>query len=116
MGVRGIALQWISYLSNRMQYVSFQNENSLYGDVVCGVPQGSILGPLLFMKYNNDICNTSDSFRFILFADDTTIVSAQSILRTKILNSLYCSLVEPHFTHCVEVWGYTYRSYLQSLY
>ena len=40
----------------------------------------------------------------------------KSILSTKILNSLYSSLVEPHFTYCVEVWGNTYRSYLQSLY
>ena len=41
---------------------------------------------------------------------------AKSILGTKILNSLYSSLVEPHFTYCVEVWGNTYRTYLQSLY
>ena len=40
----------------------------------------------------------------------------KSILSTKILNSLYSSLVEPHFTYCVEVWGNTYRSYLQSIY
>ena len=40
----------------------------------------------------------------------------KSILSTKILNSLYSSLVEPHFTYCVEVWGNTYRTYLQSLY
>ena len=40
----------------------------------------------------------------------------KSILSTKILNSLYSSLVEPHFTYCVEVWGNTYRTYLQSSY
>ena len=214
IGVRGIALKWVaSYLNNRKQYVSFLNENSSYADVVCGVPQGSILGPLLFILYINDICNILNYFGFTLFADDTTIVSAhhnidilfsqanieltklfnwlclnklslnidktsyilfsnkqddpkntinidsinikrvfsnkflgvtidhkfswktqiadvckkvsrctgilnkvKSILSTKILNSLYSSLVEPHFTYCVEVWGNTYRTYLQSLY
>ena len=74
MGVREIALQWIScYLDNRKQYVSFQNKNSLYADVVSVSLKDSILGPLLFI---NEICNISNSFRFILFADDTTIVNA----------------------------------------
>ena len=76
MGLRGITLKWVaSYLNNRKQYVSFLNENSSYADVVCGVPQGSILGPLLFILYINDICNISNYFGFTLFADDTTIVT-----------------------------------------
>ena len=77
MGVSRIALQWpTSYLNNRKQYVSFQNENSSYADVVCGFPHSSILGPLLFTLYINDICDTSNYSMFILFTDDTTIVSA----------------------------------------
>ena len=59
-----------------MQCVSFLNEHSSYADVVCGVPQGSILAPLLFILYINDICNISNYSGFTLFADDTTIVSA----------------------------------------
>ncbi len=42
-------------------------------NVVCGVPQGSILGPKLFILYVNDICNVSSLLRFVLFADDTNI-------------------------------------------
>ena len=77
MGVSGIALNWVaSNLNNRKQYVSFLNENSSYADVVCGVPQGLILGPLLFILDINDICHISNYFRFTLCADDTTIVSA----------------------------------------
>ena len=77
MGVKGIAIKLVaSYINNRKQYASYLSENSSYADVVCGVPQGSILGPLLFMLYIDDICNISNYFTFTLFADDTTIVSA----------------------------------------
>ena len=55
-GFRGIVLDWFkSYLSNRTQYVFFNNCKSEMKEIVCGVPQGSILGPLLFILYVNDI-------------------------------------------------------------
>ena len=74
-GFRGIVLNWFrNYLSNRKQYVSYNECKSEHKDIVCGVPQGSILGPLLFILYVNDITNTSDVLDFILFADDTTIL------------------------------------------
>ena len=61
-------------MSNRKQYVSYNSCESEQKDIVCGVPQGSILGPLLFILYVNDITNTSNVLEFILFADDTTIL------------------------------------------
>ena len=74
-GFRGIVYEWFkNYLSNRKQYVNVNCSRSYLQNIICGVPQGSILGPLLFILYVNDITNTSDVLDFILFADDTTIV------------------------------------------
>ena len=73
-GIRGIALTWIkNYLSERKQYVSFNNTHSDMGILSTGVPQGSILGPLLFLIYINDLPNISTKLSFIQFADDTTL-------------------------------------------
>ena len=58
MALRGIVINWPrSYLGNRKQYVEFRNNKSSLRDVVCGVPQGSILTTLLSMIYINDISN-----------------------------------------------------------
>ena len=74
-GVRGLASDWVkSYLSNRKQFVNFDGCFSELLSVICGVPQGSILGPTLFML--NDICNVSKLVKFIPFADDTNVFCA----------------------------------------
>ena len=89
-GIRGIALTWFrSYLSNREQYVSVNGYNSKNLNVTCGVPQGSVLGPLLFLIYINDIPNTSSKFAFYLFADDTSIYFESGNLEQlqKVVNS-----------------------------
>ena len=73
-GIRGLALDLFqNYLHNRKQYVYANRTSSNICDIKCGVPQGSILGPLLFLLYISDIENCSDILSFILFADDTNL-------------------------------------------
>ena len=88
-GIRGVAYQWIrSYLSNRTQYVRYEGHTSELLQIQCGVPPGSILGPLLFTilgpllftLYVNDMCNVSKLLKFILFTDDTNIFHSHSKL------------------------------------
>ena len=75
-GIRGLPLQcFTNYLTNRQQYVSLAGVESSRQTVVCGVPQGSSLRPLLFLIYINDIPN-SEKLSFRIFADDTNIFAS----------------------------------------
>ena len=74
IGVRGVPLEWFrSYLTCRKQFVSENNENSSVRDIAFGVPQDSVLAPLLFLIYINDMHVCSGLLGMIHFADDTTV-------------------------------------------
>ena len=73
-GIRGVAFNWLEdYLNNRQHFVQFNGFNSPYSNIQCGVPQGSILGPLLSLIYITEMYDVSKVLYFILFADDTNI-------------------------------------------
>ena len=77
MGFRGPIYQWIkSYLTNRKQFVNIGDKSSETLDVKMGVPQGSTLGPLLFILYINDMSNSLDNLGIVHFADDSTIYTS----------------------------------------
>ena len=76
-GIRGVALEWFTnYFKNRKQFIQYKNIKSSTQMVPCGVPQGSILGPLLFILYTNDLPNSLTNSKAILFADYTTIYTS----------------------------------------
>ena len=84
-GIRGIALEWFKhYLTGRKQYVLYNNTQSSKQYITCGVPQGLVLGPFLFLIYINDIPNCLKYSKSIVFADDTTIYAS-----CKNMNTLY---------------------------
>ena len=75
LGIRGIPLEWFkSYLADRRQYVIYTDIKSSCKTITCGVPRGSILGPLLFLVYINDLANFSDVIFSLFLADDSNML------------------------------------------
>ena len=95
-GVNGSALALFrSYLTERRQYVDYNETSSSLEHISTGVPQGSILGPLLFIIYINDIAQSSPYFSFITYADDTTLCG-------KIAGQIDIENIEKELKHVTE--------------
>ena len=87
-GIRGTDNKWFySYLEKRKQFVTIYSVSSDTRIIKCGVPQGSILGPLLFIWYVNDIMNVSQLVNLILFADDTNMFISDNDLTSLVVKA-----------------------------
>ena len=81
--IREVPLQlFTSYLTNRQQYTAMGNTVSSRQAVTCGIPQGSSLGPVLYLIYINDLPNCSSALAFRIFADDTNVFASARDLKS----------------------------------
>ena len=88
--IKGCNLGWIeSYLSNRKEFITYGDKQTNLETITCGVPQGSILGPLLFLIFVNDLHKVTKYLDPIMFADDTNLFYSHKNIKTlfQIVNS-----------------------------
>ncbi len=103
-GINGVAYNLMeSYLTNRKQYVDMDDVKSEMLMVTTGVPKGSILGPLLFIICVNDIANASNLFNFIIYADNTTLLTTIEVILNNINNDNVESKINLEIA-CINEW------------
>ena len=91
-GVKGTNLQCFkSYLENCKQFIGYEDFSTSYINISCGVPQGSILGPLLFLVYENDLNKESYVLDSIMFVDDTNLFYSHQNIKT-LFGTMNCEL------------------------
>lgn len=92
-GFRGVASQLLrSYLDERLQFTEIGTHRSRLRRISCGVPQGSILGEILFLFYINDIIKLNTTCHFIIYADDCTVFfKGQELCSIQAEASAFCS-------------------------
>ena len=103
-GIHGVSNDWLrSYLSNRNQYVSINGFDSGLTTINCGVPQGSVLGPLLFLLYINDLNQAIKFCKVHHFADDTNLLClCNSIEKLNKLVNIYTEQNSQDLNHLVN--------------
>ena len=91
-----------SYLKNRKQYTEIEESKSEILPLTIGVPQGSILGPLLFIIYINDLSESTTKFDFIIYADDTTSSSTINSFNNEHSNVDTQTLINDELSNIIE--------------
>ena len=104
-GFRGTSINLIKhYLSNRKQCVEIDRLRSSYINISTGVPQGSILGPLLFIIYMNDLPNASRLFKCIIYADDTTLIANLNDFYAKHDSGININILNDELEKIISYW------------